>query len=578
MINEKDPTLPPVREAMVSWYDPRQLMRTGLEVLLSTSISRHSDSRRIDALTYEAAPIDFSAGVYASDDGYTIDYVADMGDGWNSTYSVAWLMSQPVWKGDGLELPRGDLTVFGGDQVYPYPTGDEYERRLNRPYEVAAHRWGGEFGELLVLPGNHDWYDSLMQFRKLFCSKLRVGERQTHQRHSYFVAKLPHGWWLFAADTQLDADLDEAQADYLVSQALKISRDERAILCLADPGWFESWRSNERRAGPNPAARSIPEPDGDRLQQLIVALGDSLQVTVASDEHCYRRDVSTDGKHLIASGTGGAFLHPTHTLPDDPRNEFSHQVSYPTPEKSRELAIGNLGFLAKNPSFGALPAFAYLSASWANGLTLGSCYQHTCVAELGELGISRWPDALIASFHGLLLNPVGAVLYALIFAGFIFFTDRPRNGLTLTLGTVHAFMHILAGLMIYWGSTYLAVSVFELAPKSVEQLLVSGMVIFALAWLVGSTLFGLYLYLSVNVFGIHANESFSALRNPDYKGFLRFRIQPGGQLDMWFIGIDRAAKNWRVTKSGDGRFDVDPEEPDALRGRVVDHFTVAGNK
>jgi len=139
-------------------------------------------------------------------------------------------------------------------------------------------------------------------------------------------------------------------------------------------------------------------------------------------------------------------------------------------------------------------------------------------------------------------------------------------------------MHILAGLMIYWGSTYLAVSVFELAPKSVEQLLVSGMVIFALAWLVGSTLFGLYLYLSVNVFGIHANESFSALRNPDYKGFLRFRIQPGGQLDMWFIGIDRAAKNWRVTKSGDGRFDVDPEEPDALRGRVVDHFTVAGNK
>ncbi len=563
---------------MVSWYDPRQLMRTGLEVLLSTSISRHSDSRRIDALTYRAEPIDFSAGRFGENDDYTIDYVADMGDGWDSTYSVAWLMSQPTWQGDGVELPRGNLTVFGGDQVYPYPTGDEYENRLNRPYEVAAHRWGGDFGDLLVLPGNHDWYDSLKQFRKLFCSKQRVGSRQTHQRHSYFVAKLPHGWWLFAADTQLDADLDEAQADYLVSQALRISRNERAILCLADPGWFESWRSNERRAGPNPSARSIPEPEGDRLQQLIVALGDSLQITVASDEHCYRRDMSADGKHLIASGTGGAFLHPTHTLPDDPRGEFEHQVSYPQPEKSRELAIGNLGFLGRNPSFGALPAFAYLSASWANSLTLGSCYEQTCVAELGTLGISHWLEALIASFHGLLLNPVGAVLYALIFAGFIFFTDRPRTGLTLVLGTAHALTHILAGLVIYWGSTYLAVTMMGYPPKSIEQLLVSGGLIFVLAWVVGSTLFGLYLYISVNVFGIHANESFSALRNPDYKGFLRFRIQPGGQLDMWFVGIDRASRDWRINQTGDGRFDINPKYPELLKGRIVDHFSIAGNR
>lgn len=559
---------------MVGWYDPVQLIRTGLEVVLSTWIGRHSDSRRIDALTYKAIPLDYTGFTERHADGsFTFDYVADTGDGWDSTYSVASLVCQQTWTDGNVDLPRGRLLIFGGDQVYPYPTWNNYENRLNRPYNIAMRQAGGDGGDAVAIPGNHDWYDSLVHFRKLFCSGARVCGRQTRQRHSYFVARLPHGWWVFAVDTQLDGDLDEAQADYLIAQANKMPRGDRALLCLADPGWFEAWRDADPRNGPTPAARAIPEPEGDRLQRLIVALNDALVVTVASDEHCYRRDTSGDGRHLVACGMGGAFLHPTHSLPDDPKRDFVHQASYPDRVQSRALTSGNLTFLARNPRFGALAAVAYTAASWSNGLASGNCYGETCVAELGTIGLMQWRDALTAAFHSLLLNPVGAALYALIFMGFIFFSDRPRTGKTLSIGVVHSLVHIIAGVLIYWFATYVAVSWLELPPKSIAQMLSSGLIIFCLAWIVGSVLFGLYLYVSLNHFGIHANESFSALRHTGYKGFLRFQVRPGGQLDMWCIGIDRVPTRWSERREAN-LLRVEPAQGESLDSRVVDHFVV----
>jgi hypothetical protein len=43
------------------------------------------------------------------------DFMADTGDGGNSTYSVARLLAQPSLKMGKIELPRGDLLIIGGD-------------------------------------------------------------------------------------------------------------------------------------------------------------------------------------------------------------------------------------------------------------------------------------------------------------------------------------------------------------------------------------------------------------------------------------------------------------------------------
>ena len=40
----------PKMKAMVGWYDPRQLAKTGVEVAISTIFGRHSDHRLVEAM------------------------------------------------------------------------------------------------------------------------------------------------------------------------------------------------------------------------------------------------------------------------------------------------------------------------------------------------------------------------------------------------------------------------------------------------------------------------------------------------------------------------------------------------
>ena len=89
---------------MVSWYATGELIRTASQVLQSTMFGRHSDYRLIEALAETGpgeTPYDYrfhykadAQGEPAIDrdrprDEIWIDYVADLGDCWDSTYAVA---------------------------------------------------------------------------------------------------------------------------------------------------------------------------------------------------------------------------------------------------------------------------------------------------------------------------------------------------------------------------------------------------------------------------------------------------------------------------------------------------------
>lgn len=63
------------------------------------------------------------------DGGLWLDYVADLGDGFDATYSVAYLLAQPELTVDGHRLPRAQTLVMGGDQVYPSAAYEAYEDR-----------------------------------------------------------------------------------------------------------------------------------------------------------------------------------------------------------------------------------------------------------------------------------------------------------------------------------------------------------------------------------------------------------------------------------------------------------------
>jgi hypothetical protein len=71
-------TKEPKREDPVNWYDPRQLLRTGAEVAVTTLLGKRADSRRVSALG-EEEPL-FNAPASAEPELW-VDFAADTGDG-----------------------------------------------------------------------------------------------------------------------------------------------------------------------------------------------------------------------------------------------------------------------------------------------------------------------------------------------------------------------------------------------------------------------------------------------------------------------------------------------------------------
>jgi hypothetical protein len=72
-----------------------------------------------------------------------------------------------------------------------------------------------------------------------------------------------------------------------------------------------------------------------------------------------------------------------------------------------------------------------------------------------------------------------------------------------------------------------------------------GVIVGAGAWILGSVLMGVYLLISLNVFGRHSQQAFAALRIEDFKHFLRLHIAADGALTIYPIRIDRVPRGWR---------------------------------
>src|SRR5262249_8480182 len=116
-----------------------------------------------------------------------IDFVADTGDDHDVSLAVRpMLLGRCELSGDHPRtLPRGDILVFGGDTAYPASTAYEIERRLLRPWNHVLYGRpdDGRRRALLGIPGNHDWYDGLDGFGRLFRrSALEDFEEPTTER------------------------------------------------------------------------------------------------------------------------------------------------------------------------------------------------------------------------------------------------------------------------------------------------------------------------------------------------------------------------------------------------------------
>lgn len=574
MMDDKKPSGPiekPTMCPMVRWYDPGQLARTAIDVVISTLFGRHSDYRLTEALItpsdedviWDNDPIDPAEEHdeiydYSNRDDLWIDYIADTGSGWNPTYAVAYYAAQPTLdlttkqpNGDieTEKTVRGEILVFGGDQVYPVADRKSYRERLKEPFQAALRRTDPPHPRLFAIPGNHDWYDSLVSFTRLFCSRRWFAGWKTRQRRSYFALKLPHKWWLIGTDVQLASDIDVPQVKYFRRVARMMKEGDRLILCTAEPHWIYAGMYKKFDA-------EINENNLDFLEEIVFKK--KISVYISGDIHHYRRHEDKDHVQKITAGGGGAHMFPTHgsdvsKLADG----FDLRASFPSEEESKKVTWRNLGFLFLNPSFGIVTGILYLLTAWS------------VKADIGGFGIGQTLPALKTSISTAMNNP-GAIFWILfVWGGFLMFTDTHSKNYRIFAGTLHGLVHLSCIFFIGWAATYFGVTCLGFVFKQPKQLLLAGTIILILGGIVGPIVMGLYLLISLNVFKRHHDEAFSSLRIQDWKNFLRLHLDPAGHLTIFPIGIRRVARHWEPRSGGTGAEFV-PKDKKATAPELID--------
>ncbi len=541
----------PVRKrSMVGWYDPRVLMQSAYQIAIANIFGRHSDPRLIEALASQPQT-EFD---YSQHGEFWFDYVSDTGDGWNPTYAIADAIARPELvvehQGRSETLRPGQVLVFGGDEVYPYPSRNEYEVRTETPYACAFA--GRAHPDVFAIPGNHDWYDSLVAFSRIYCRPERgFAGCRTRQSRSYFALKLPANWWLLAIDLQLGADLDEPQVKYFQQVASRMDDAARLIFCVPEPRWILE--------DAYPRHTQYEELSGTQFLEERV-FKRKAQVFLTGDLHFYKRHENAEGVQKITSGGGGAFLHPTHapktmTL----RNGFEQRAVYPDEKTSRGLSWRNFLFPLLNPKSGWLYAFLYAMSAWLASASLEA-------ADVIDL-----PTALDAAINAAVRDPLNGMWLITIIAGFIFFTDTHVRSWRVLGGAFHAVSHLAAAFVVGWAALLLTVQAFDLSYGSVLQLLVSGLITVLLGAVAGSFILGLYLFISIRIFGRHSNEAFSSLKIQDFKQWLRLRIDTSGALTIYAIAIDRVPRRWRPAKR-EGQETFTAHDSRATQPRLIDRI------
>ena len=214
------------------------------------------------------------------DGGMWFDFMADCGDGFNSSYHVARTLAQPhidVSMGSSSfpkVLPRGKILLIGGDLCYPGPNEFNFEKRFFRVFEDAMpppswfrrsaislskpsfplEGWDTSLcykdknniqmntylgPSCFTVPGNHDYYDGLASYTRYVLNRDWLGGWLLPQEKSYFALALPNGFWLFGLDygLSLDIDLDQFKFFCFITKKL-VKENDSIILINHEPGKF----------------------------------------------------------------------------------------------------------------------------------------------------------------------------------------------------------------------------------------------------------------------------------------------------------------------------------------------------
>jgi hypothetical protein len=514
----------------VRWLNPRVLITTGAQSLVAEIFGSYADKRELQG----------SLPAIVHDHGdreeLWLDYVADLGDGFDATYSVASLLAAPELD-LGDRTPRGHLLVMGGDQVYPAASTSGYEDRAKGVYRAALPVSPEDPPTLFALPGNHDWYDGLTSFLRVFAQQRPFGGWRTEQARSYFAVKLPHRWWLYAIDTQFDDYVDAPQLEYFRTAAANLAAGDAVILCTSKPAWVD--------AGSGAGSKGYDTIEFFQ-REIIRPRGATVRVMLSGDKHHYSRYAERAGTaQKLTSGLGGAYLAATHKLPAEltlpPRKTRVREATHPArfglaaryPETER-LAAGILRLPWRNPGFWGLTGVTQLVATMAMLYGLGESARRSGVFGL----LVSWSPAILAAT----VLALGGIAFARLDLPT---TDRRH----IVAGLLHAFAHL--ALSIGW-AVVIRWLYHDVLPDGTAgdwlAFLIAAVGTPVLIGFVDAEVVALYLLVASQV-GINLNEVMAGQSIEDHKGFLRLRINKDG-LTIYPVKLDKTCREWTPNPTG----------------------------
>ena len=533
-----------LRQPAVRWLDPGILAREAVQVAVSYAFGKFADKRE---LQLEPQPVfDFSEeGELDRREELWLDFLSDTGDGWEATQTMAWLLAQPELPGpDGRALPRGDLLLLGGDQVYPSASPEAYEDRFVGPFGAASPR--PESRRLLfAIPGNHDWYDGLASFLRVFCRPEAIGRKaiggwDTRQTRSYWALALGRRWWLWALDIQLDTYIDNPQLEYFRAAGDRLRPGDQVILITAKPSWVK-------------VEPDRPEPQSWRYltyfeREMIGERGARLVLTLTGDLHHYSRyePEAGQGPVRVTAGGGGAYLSPTHVLrdplalrpaPDEEPVAYRRHRVYPSEGRSRRLRWGILKLPLMTPAFAVVigVVYALIAATFLGSLNASGA---GIVAAGTADGVSSFLDGAVGA---------GPVLAAILLAALLAaYADFRTWAAKLPVGIGHAGLHV----MLCAGALYAILLAFSPGVEGWVVWLVGLAACIAVGFLLGTFIFAAVI-LTIHLLRgpkapKHTNEVFAGQAIADYKNFLRLHLDRDGRLTVYPLGVERVSREWTL--------------------------------
>ncbi|MFH8775001.1 metallophosphoesterase family protein [Streptomyces sp. NPDC017958] len=312
----------------LSWLNPRTLWAARNGVLASWfgDPTGRIRSRLVARQAEAGAPVDKVVRREVPD-RFSFMVIGDTGEGDDSQYAVV-----PGFLKAGQD---SEFAVIASDVIYPVGSADDYATKFFQPYQDYP-------APIYAIPGNHDWYEDLGAFMRVFCADApppapeptprpltgawwqnllwhrprpgdgqRLAETRKLRSAPGQQAVQPGPYWAIDAgpvrivgiDTGLLGTIDAEQGAWL----REVSRGPKPkILITGSPLYVDG----EHHPCAIEGGGTVDDIVRDPAHHYVAAIG--------GDIHNYQRyPVDVDGRTIqyVVSGGGGAFMHATHTIP-----------------------------------------------------------------------------------------------------------------------------------------------------------------------------------------------------------------------------------------------------------------------